>query len=435
MTPRTRPLSTARGNNARAAGHQWILLALLVTSVCINYIDRGNLSVAAELIGKELAIGPKQLGLLLSAFFWTYAAMQIPCGWLIDRYNVFWIYGGAFLLWSAATAATGLAHTFTAFLLLRTMLGFAESVAYPSYSKILASGFSEHQRGLANGMIDAGSKTGPALGLLIGGTMVAQFGWRMMFFAIGALSLLWLVPWVFAVPRRPVEPPGEVPVITEPAPSLAEIFSKRSAWATILGLMCSNYAWYFLLTWLPSYLVRARHYSMERMATLGSIPFWTVAGSAVASGWIADRWIAHGGSPTLVRKTFTVTGLTLATLLVPAAFVQSATLSLILLTAACLAFGLFTANLFAVTQTLAGPAAAGKWTGIQNGFGNISGIVAPYVTGWIIAETGSFLYAFVAVGVILLLGAFCYLVVLQEVKPVQWSTAASRAADAAARIR
>lgn len=421
MTPKTQSHAT---HGRRAGTHHWILLTLLVASVCINYIDRGNLSVAAELVRGELSLNGRQIGLLLSAFFWTYAAMQIPCGLLIDRYNVYWIFTAGFFLWSGATALTGVGRTFAGLLMLRAILGVAESVAYPAYSKILASGFAERQRGLANGLIDAGSKTGPALGLMIGGTVVAHFGWRAMFVGIGTLSMLWLLPWVFVIPRRPIDQPIDAqPHTAHYVPSLREIFRQRSAWGTFLGLIFSNYAWYFLLTWLPSYLIRERHYSMEKMATLGSIPFWTVAVSAVISGFAADRWIGSGGSPTVVRKTFAVTGLTLTTLVVPAAFVHSATVALVLLAAGGVAFGMYTANLWAITQTLAGPAAAGKWTGIQNGFGNLSGIAAPYITGWIVDKTGSFYYAFITVGVVLLLGAYSFLNIVKDVRPVTWTHA------------
>src|SRR3984957_14660902 len=156
---------------SRARG-QWIILTLLVISVTINYIDRGNLSIAASRLASELSLDPEKIGLLLSSFFWTYAAMQIVAGWLIDRYPVYWIFAAGFFLWSAATALTGLAGGFITIFALRLLLGIGESVAYPAYSKIIAQGISERHRGLANGLIDAGSKSGPALGLIIGGVIV-----------------------------------------------------------------------------------------------------------------------------------------------------------------------------------------------------------------------------------------------------------------------
>ena len=179
------------------------VVILLVLSVSINYIDRGNLSIAAPLIKDELGISASQLGILLSSFFWTYAAFQIPCGWLVDRFEVNWVLAVGFFLWSVATAATGLIHGFAMLLALRLLLGIGESVAYPCYSKIMASHFLEHQRGLPNALIDAGTKVGPALGTLVGGILMAHFGWRPFFIALGLGSLFWLPGWVKWMPRGP----------------------------------------------------------------------------------------------------------------------------------------------------------------------------------------------------------------------------------------
>src|SRR5437879_5812555 len=153
---------------------QWRVLWLLVFSVCINYIDRGNLSVAAPQLVAEMKLTATQMGLLLSAFFWTYAVCQIVGGWLVDKYDVRWVYGIGFALWSLATAATGLVGGFVSLFVLRLLLGMGEAVSYPSYSKIIAGNFTERYRGIANAWIDAGSKCGPALGNLIGGLLVAK---------------------------------------------------------------------------------------------------------------------------------------------------------------------------------------------------------------------------------------------------------------------
>jgi MFS transporter, ACS family, D-galactonate transporter len=402
----------------RVSSHRLILLGLLVVSICINYIDRANLSAAAEGLTRELSLDPKQLGLLLSSFFITYAFFQIPAGWLIDRFNVYWVYALGYLVWSAATALTGLANSYNMIFGLRLLLGMAEACAYPSYSKIIATSFPEHQRGLPNSLIDAGSKMGPALGLLIGGSIVAGYGWRVMFLSIGGVSLLWLVPWCIAVRNEKTKHCS----VVEPGrcPGILEIFSKRSAWGTFIGLLCSNYAWYFLLSWLPSYLIRERHFSQSLMATAGSIPFWGVAVTSIFGGWMSDRLIRGGSSVTRVRKAFAITGLLGSTLLLPAALVEGQNLALVLLTAACLSYGLFSSNVWAITQSLAGSTAAGKWTGIQNTFGNVAGVLAPNLTGWIVAETHSFYWAFVAVCCALVISASSYAFVVGELKPVRW---------------
>src|SRR5580765_5082079 len=171
------------------------ILILMVVSVAINYIDRTSLSTAAPLLAVDLAISPAKMGMLLSAFFWTYASLQLASGWLVDRYGVRWVMAIGFFIWSAATAATGLVQGFAILLWLRLLLGAGESVAYPCYSKIIAGNFAEHQRGLANSLIDAGTKFGPALGILAGGILMERFGWRPVFIVLGLGSLLWLPPW------------------------------------------------------------------------------------------------------------------------------------------------------------------------------------------------------------------------------------------------
>src|SRR5262249_18823169 len=145
----------------------------------------------------------------------------------------------------------------------------------------------------------------PALGTLVGGLVVARYGWRALFVTVGLVSLVWLIPWYLRAPRQPVVQPGP----TLPGPGLAEILARRDAWGTSLGMFCFGYVWYFLLTWLPSYLVTERHFAMETMAVLGSLPYWAVAASVTLCGWASDRWIGRGSTPTRVRKSFAVAGL------------------------------------------------------------------------------------------------------------------------------
>ena len=403
---------------------EWIVLILLVASVAINYIDRGTLSVAGIALSSELHLKPHELGFLLSAFFWSYAGFQFVAGWLIDRYNVVLVLGAGIFIWSLATALTGVVSGFLALFILRLLLGVSESISYPSYSKIIADRFPEEQRGLANGLIDVGGKLGPAIGLVAGGLILDSFGWRTVFISLGLASLLWIVPWWRVAPRMgPIGPTGSV----DPGPSSADILKKREAWGTFLGLFCSNYAWYFMLTWLPQYLLLERHYSTRTMALTGWLPFCATATGAVLGGWLSDAWIRKGGSPTLVRKCFCVTGLSgSAALLLPAAAAKGQVAAMSLLILASFVFGLYTANLFAVTQTLAGVTAAGNWTGIQNGIGNLAGIVAPVVTGFIVERTGHFYFAFVWVCVLLLVGAFAYLVIVRNIEPVAWKDSAAR---------
>lgn len=398
------------------SAREWGILALLALSVLINYIDRANLSVGATNIQAEFGLDDYRLGILLSAFSWTYAAMQLfgVSGWLVDRLPVSWVYAGGFLLWSGATAWTGIAGGFASIFALRLMLGIGESVSYPSYSRILSNHFPEHRRGFANGIIDAGSKLGPAVGTLVGGLFMARYGWRAFFLGLGALSLLWLVPWVKWMPRGEHYTVKRTPA---GAPTSLDILRHPCAWGSFAGLFCSNYFWYFLIAWLPAYLEQERHFAKPKMAVFGSLAFLAIALTSLFAGWLSDRWIASGASPTLVRKTFAGAGLGCATIIVTVAVVQNETLAMILLMIACISYGAYSPNLWAITQTLAGPLASGKWTGLQNGVGNLAGIAAPWFTGWVVERTGHFYLAFLVAGLVALAGAFAFVFGIGPIVP------------------
>ncbi len=389
-------------------------IVLLFFAACINYIDRGSLSVAAPALAQSMHLSPREIGFLLSAFFWSYTAGQMPSGWLTDRFPVFWIFGTGYLLWSAATLASGLANTMTALVCCRLLLGIGESVAFPAYSKIIANSFTSGSRGLPNALLDAGTKLGPAIGTLAGGLLVARYGWRMMFIVLGLGSLCWLVPWTIWAPRT------ESAAAADTSPSMLEIARLSEAWGTFLGSFCYTYSYYFLLTWLPSYLVNERHVSMQMMGVLGAIPFVWSALSAVFCGWASDAWIARGGTPTRVRKTFVATGLLLSTVMVPAAMVSNLSVCVALLSVAYVAFGMYASNHWAITQTLAGPMAAGKWSGMQNTMGQLAGVIAPIVSGYIVQATGHYFWAFLSPAILAIAGAGCYVFLIGRVEPVRW---------------
>jgi MFS family permease len=401
---------------------RWILL-LLVISAFINYIDRTTLSVGAASIQAELGLTDYQLGMLLSAFFWSYAALQLfaIAGILVDRFHVGWVLAAGFFIWSAATAGTGLSKGFAALFGFRLLLGLGESVAYPAYSRILAS-FPEERRGLANAAIDAGTRTGPAVGTLVGGLLMAQFGWRAFFLALGLGSMIWLIGWVLWMPRD-----WSMPTDKEMgnAPGLGEILRQRSAWFSFFGLFCGNYFWYFLITWLPAYLQKERHFPAAKMAVWGAVAFLAAAGSTLLCGWLSDRWIARGASATRARKTFTGGGLLLATIILPVSVVRDDVSAMALLIVACVFIGAWSSNMWAITQTLAGPRAAGKWCAIQNGVGNLAGVAAPWLTGWLVGQTGQFYLAFVAAAVVALAGSAIFIFGIGPVKQVAFRRASA----------
>src|ERR1700722_6571430 len=416
--------SSSAASNAGGATHPPKLspvlfgVALLLSiSVLINYVDRGTMAIAAPLLKEDLHLSATQLGILVSAFFWTYAPFQIVSGWLVDKFEVNWLLALGLLIWSIATLTTGLLHGFALMFAVRLVLGIGESVAYPSYNKIVAKHFPESLRGRANGMVSAGWAGGPALGTLVGGLLVAHVGWRLFFVVLGSASLLWLPAWIRWMPRGP-----GLPVGNEQRPArMVEIISQRSAWGTFIGLFSFNYIWYFLITWLPFYLVRQRGFSLQTMSLIGGAAFLTLGVSALLSGWLADRWIVSTGNPTRVLKSFCGGGLALSASAFFAVFlIHDHTIAMAALILSCASLGLGAATLWTMTQILAGSQTAGRWTGLQNFCGNIAGMVAPLLVGLILEYTGEFFWAFAMTSAVSLLGAAGYIFVVDRVEPVQW---------------
>lgn len=405
--------------NAAMSRSEWTLLVLLIASIFVNYMDRGNLSIAAPLLQKDLHLSPVQVGLLLGAFFWTYCLLQLIgfAGWLTDVLPVGFVLSGGFLVWCLATFSTGLLSTFSGLYAARILLGAGESLAYPCYSRVFATDFRQHHRGRANALLDAGSKLGPAVGSLIGGLLLVRVGWRAFFVLLGLIGLLWLIPWLRYMPRSYSRRP-----CTEQMPALVSMLGVRSAWGTFLGHFRGNYFRFFLLTWLPTYLLQERNLSIPRMTFINAGALLLVAAGTITAGFVSDRLIAHGSSATRVRKAVVVSGLASSSVIVPVAFVHNAAVSIVLLFTSCIAFGAYTSNHWAITQTLAGPRMAGRWTSVQNGIGNTSGILAPVVAGFAVQMTGSSKVAFVISAAMAVAGALIWGLLVGDVKEVQWQT-------------
>lgn len=389
-------------------------LFLLALSVFINYVDRGNLSIAAPLLKNELGISASQLGILLAAFFWTYTAMQFVCGWLVDRFDVNRVLAVGYLLWSLATAATGLVHGFAMLLIMRLALGVGESVAFPCCSKILARHLLEHHRGFANGIISGAVKCGPAAGALGAGMLMAHYGWRPVFVGIGLLSLVWLPLWM------KWKPCGETLVESGLCPRVRQILQQRSFWGACAGQFCGVYYHYFMLTWLPFYLVYGRHLSMQSMSKTVALYYLIDAASAIATGWVADFSIRHGFTTTMVRKSAMALGWTIAAIALAGCALAGPYSYLGWLIVSAVGNGMGISGTFAFSQTLAGSQAVGRWVGLQNGIGNLAGVIGPALTGFIVDWTGQFQDALMLTAGISLLAAISWVFLVGRVERVDW---------------
>jgi len=286
----------------------------------------------------------------------------------------------------------------------------------PAYSKIIQRYIPIQYRGVANASIAAGVFLGPTFVALAGGPLVTRHGWRLCFMVFGLASLVWLAPWLRMMPQGQ----GTVAAHSGPVPSTAQILRQKSAWGTFVGLFCGQYYFYFLITWLPYYLVRHRRFSTDAMATTAGGAFLGMAVCTLLAGRLSDLWIKRGRSPTLVCKTLVGGGLMLASVIALAPVVSSQTLSIAFLVLSCMSLGVCYSNTWTVTQTLAGPHAVARWSGVKNFVGNLSGVIAPVITGFLVERKGNFSQAFLVVGAIALVGGVSWTFLVGRVQPIKW---------------
>jgi MFS family permease len=363
------------------------MLTLLVIAVLINYVDRGNLALAAPLLSKEWGMSTTRLGILLSAFFWTYVLLQIPVGWLVDRFRASSVLAAGFLAWSAATAFTGLARGFATLLAMRLLLGVGEAVIFPASSKLLAECLEEKDRGVANGLLVAAIRWGTAVGAFGSGLLMAHIGWRGTFLATGLASLLWLPAWQRWKPRPMMR---ELQQQSDKRPSLLIILRRRPFWGASIGHFGENYLLYLLMSWLPFYLVHERHLSATAMAWTAGMIYAIDSTAAIVTGRIADLRIRRGVSACMARRGPMVVGLVIAVISLLGCAAAGPRTWLAFLAGSAVGCGASSSGVYAVPQTLAGPRLAGRWVGLQNCVANIAGIVAPVLTGFLVQRTGHF---------------------------------------------
>ena len=360
------------------------LVLLLGASVTLNYIDRGAIGVAAPLMTADLGLSATKFGLAVAAFYWIYAPIQLFLGRLCDRFSVYRLLALGTLLWSVSTLLMGFVAGFLSLFLLRLILGVGESIFFPGSSKIICRHVPPERRGLANGIIAVALALGPAIGTLVGGSLLAAFGWRIMFVVFGIVSGLWLFPWQRVVRALPAHT-----VANETTFPVRKILGRWSLWSMGVGHALSNYGFYFLLAFLPLYLVKQRGLTIMEMTMLATLGYAAQAAAALTLGTISDRWTRSGRSEAVIRRWMLFGGQLAAGAAIIGIFVAHDLVTVaVLLCIAGGATGSLSLNLYAVAQMFAGPRASGTWVGIQNAVGNTSGIVGPVISGIIIDQAG-----------------------------------------------
>jgi len=417
------PLRLERGTPGISNARRWLLVGLLGVAALINYLDRATLSVSLPLIAIDLSLNPTAKGLVLSAFFWSYALLQVPVGLLADRWSLRWLYAGAFALWSVACGLTGAVGGLAALIGVRIVLGVGESVYLPISVKLVSTLFPSRDRGLPTGVLDSGTRLGLALGAPLVAWLTVRYGWRTMFFLVGFLALVWLLPWLLGFPS-----PFPNPAVASPAqemtvqrPSSWQLTMDRNLVGCCLGFFCYGYYQYLLVTWLPDYFVRVRHFTLLEAGAYASLTYLVWSISAPLAGWISDRLIRRGWNETRVRKGVLSVAFSTGLFLIPAALVAKAASAVPLVTAASLVGG-STANLLVIFQCCAPRGQVGAWMGVGNFIGNIGGVLSPLLTGILISRTGSYFPGFALAPLVLVAGLLSFWFIVGELKPLERSS-------------
>ncbi len=363
---------------------------------------------------KSFHLSDTDRGILNSAFFWAYAVLQIPAGWVVDRYGVKLPYAVSFLFWCIASALTAFTGTLASLYVLRVLVGAGEAVVAPASYRWIRVNFEEKERGLAIGLYMTGTKIGPAIAAPLAAWLVLHSDWRAMFLIVGAGGLVWLVPWLLLVQNDRPRAPKAAAVPSAEAIPFARVLASPVTWGAVIATFCYMYFVYFCMTWMPAYFVEQRHLTLAKMGVYTFFSFGGMAIVAVLGGWVADLLIARGGNPVTVRKWFTIAGFGVACTELIGAQSESVTVALAFAVISLSGLGLATANYWALTQTLIPAAAIGRISGVQNCAASVAGIVAPILTGWLKQQTGSYQAAMQAIWFFLVIGVLAYVFLVRE---------------------
>lgn len=412
-------LSALDAASAVSNARRWTIIVLLFFSSFLNYVHRAAVSVALPMISRDLRIGPLQKGWLLWSFFISYAAMQIPVGRWVNRFNLRWLMAGMFSLWCLSCGLMGFAGSLAMLVALRLALGVGESIYLPGGNRIVGSLFAPAERGLPSSLFDCGTRVGLACGTPVVAWLIFRFGWRWMMVIIGLTALLWLLPWLATFPSSiSVTRPAPAPKASvDASPGKRRWAFNRNLFGLSLGYFCYGYFWYLLVTWLPDYLMQVRHLPVLKAGFYAALPFLIFALSELAGGALVDHLLRRGWNETLTYKGLITVSFLMGLLLIPAALADRASTALFFFCGAALV-GLSVGNMLVILQRCSPPNKIGAWTGIQNFVGNLGGISA-LVTGFLIGRTGSYLPGFVLGPVILMAGLLAYWFIVGELRPPQ----------------
>jgi ACS family glucarate transporter-like MFS transporter len=403
---------------------RFYIVVLLFFNIVVNYIDRINLSVAAPLISKEFHWDPARMGIVFSSFLWTYALMLIPTGWLADKLGSRKINAGAITIWSIGAMLTGAITSFGNMIAARLILGAGEAASYPVAGKIVRQWFPASERGIATAIYNGGAYAGPALATPVVAWIVLQTGWRASFVILGALGFVWLCFWLkmFRVPEeckwlpaaerdyilanRDNQPAAKPSGSEQLKISLGRLLNQKTMWGLAITQGCAVYNQYLFLTWLPSYLMQARGMRLMKAGIYSALPFLIAVILGIFIGKMSDKILTADKMKKGHRRAAVITFMLLSSVVLLTNMVKSELVVLALISISLTSISsAITLNFALANDLITEPRVTGTVIGTQVLGGNIFGLMAPMVTGFIVKATGSFNSAFILAGSLMIFGA------------------------------
>ena len=415
-------------------GRRWTIGVLLGSGVLVNYFDRVSLSAAGPQLQQDLGLTPDQMGLLLSAFFWSYSIFQLPGGLLLDRFGIKTVGRWGAFLWAAASGATALVSGYAGIFVARLLLGIAEAPGMIGNQKATGFWFPRDERSRSTAIFDSCAKFSSVIGVPLVTFFVVTFGWRWGFAVTALFSLAYFAAY-WLIYRDPSQDTrlskaehdyilagGAVPEGLPPAGQtrmLGYILTNRKVWAHTIGYSAYGYSFYLFLTWLPGYMVQTFHMSISKSAVFSTIPwgFATLA-DLLIGGYLVDALIARGFDDNKVRKAMITAGMAAGLAVFGVTFTADPFWALVWITIALSgvsAAAPVASSIVSLISPRGGTATIGGWVNLVN---NLMGVTAPVVTGFIVGITHSFSGAFLVAGIVLLVGIFSYVFVLGPIEPI-----------------
>jgi ACS family D-galactonate transporter-like MFS transporter len=440
MATRTQLEDIERPSRAASTRVRYLILAIIVIATAINYLDRANLSIAEPLVKKDLHISDVEMGLIFSAFSWTYAALQIPGGWILERVGPRKTFGVALIFWSIVTACISLARGFGSLLGLRLALGVAETPAFPANNTLVSRWFPTRERGFATGSYTAGEYVGLAIAAPLLAWMATAFGWHSVFYLTGGLGIVFAFVWLIWIRNSPqtdkrvspaelehIEKGGgavTVPVAEGETRShgkfsdIPKLLFKKRMLGALIGQFANTSTLFFFLTWFPDYLVEQKHFTLLKAGIMAIIPYLCALIGTMVGGAGSDWLLRRGVATSLARKAPIITGLILSMIIIFDNYVTVPALVILFFSIAFFAQGMASATAWTLLSDIAPANQIALTGGLFNFFANAGGALSPFVISLILGATGSFAYGLVYIAVLAGIGALSYIFLVDRVERI-----------------